>query len=334
MVTLKDIAKEAGVSVNTVSCALRDSPRISKKVKQRVKEIADRMGYTPNYIARALRIKKSKVIGVIVSDISNPVFGKMVKGVESAAKQKNYSLIICNTEEEHDMEVDAVTTMISKGVDGVVITPTQHDISSLELLKKMNIPFILMGRRFKNYSTNYVVSDDFRGGYISGEYFIKKGHRKLIFINGTKHISSSQEREEGFIKALAKFNLLPQKIFYIMPDIHQGYHLAKKILDTTMDFTGIFCFDDYTAFGVIKAIREKGLRIPQDIAIIGYDNTEFAEMLDIGLTSVDFNEYRIGELVAEHIMDIIENSKASDDNNEVIHRQVILEPSLVVRGSV
>jgi len=334
MVTLKDIAKEAGVSINTVSCALRDSPRISMPVKEKVKRIAVEMGYMPNAAARALRIKKSKVIGVIVTDICNPVFAKMVKGIETAIKQKDYSILIGNTDEKYDMEEESVSTMISKGVDGVIITPTQQGTASMELLKKAKIPFLLMGRRFKEYQTNYVVSDDFSGGYMAGEYFISKGHSKLVFFNGPMHISSAQEREQGLIKALAKHQLEPVKILHIMPDMHEGYRFMKELLAFSLDFTGVFCFDDYTAFGVIKAIKEKGLHVPEDIAVIGYDNTEFAEIPDVGLTSIDFNEYRIGELAAEHIMSLIEQKSNSIEVTDTIIKQVILEPSLVIRGSV
>ena len=333
MVTLKDIAKEAGVSINTVSCALRNSSRVSSQVKLKIKKISDQMGYMPNAAARTLRIKRSKVIGVIVTDICNPVFAKMVKGIEAAIKQKNYSILIGNTDEQYAMEEEAVTTMISKGVDGVIITPTQQDTASIELLKNVNIPVMLLGRRYKNYSTNYVVSDDFRGGYIAGEYLINKGHNNIIFFNGPIHISSALEREQGLIKALAGYKLAPQKIFHIMPNIHEGYRLMKELLISPVDFTAVFCFDDYTAFGVIKAIKENGMRVPEDIAVIGYDNTEFAEMFDTGLTSVDFNEYRTGELAAEHIMDIIENSISSNGSSDTVVRQIILEPFLVVRGS-
>lgn len=330
MVTLKDIAKEAGVSINTVSCALRNSARVSEKSKRKIKHIADRLGYTPNAAARALRLKTTKVVGVIVTDISNPVFGKMVKGIEAAIKEKAYSILIGNTDEKYEREQEAISNMISKGVDGVIITPTQHDSASLEMLRKTNIPFILMGRKFKDYAANYVVCDDFRGGFIAGEHLVGRGHSKIIFINGPRHISSSREREEGFVKALSAHQLTPIAIYYIIPEINEGYLTMKRLLDAPYDFTGVFCFDDYTAFGVIKAIKEKGKRVPEDIAVLGYDNTEFAEVLDNGLSSVDFNQYRTGELAAEHIMDIIEENVSKDN----IVKQVILEPSLVVRGSV
>jgi LacI family transcriptional regulator len=329
MATLKDIARESGVSINTVSCALRGSPRVSGKLAEKIRRIAKEMDYTPNAAARALRIKKSKVIGVIVTDVSNPVFGKMVKGVEAAIKQKDYSIIICNTDEEYSMEEDAVSTMIAKGVDGVIITPTQQGTQSLDLMRKAGIPYVLMGRRFEDGTSDYVVSDDHKGGYITGEYFISKGHKDIIFINGPERISSSREREKGLEEALAKAGTAPRNIYNIMPDIHEGYILMKKLLSDTIDFTGVFCFDDYTAFGVIRAIREKKLRIPEDIAVIGYDNTVFAEMPDMGLTSVDFNEYRIGELAAGLIMDIV--NRAGDGNDAPKH--IVLEPHLVIRGS-
>lgn len=331
MVTLKDVAKEAGVSINTVSCALRGSPKVNIKSMQRIKKIAESMGYTPNAAARTLRLKKTKVIGVIVSDISNPVFGKMVKGIESAIKQKDYSILIGNTDEDYAMEEQAVSSMISKGVDGVIITPTQQGTSSLEMLDRAGIPFILMGRKFQDYATHYVVCDDLQGGFIAGEHFVKKGHSKMLVINGSQHISSAREREMGFVKALNKHKLSPMQIYHIIPDIYEGYRLMTAILQVTRDFTAVFCFDDYTAFGVIKAINEQGIRVPEEIAVIGYDNTEFAEMLGMGLSSVDFNQYRIGELAAEQIIGIIQQTKSGKPDGAV--KQVILEPSLVVRGS-
>lgn len=332
MVTLKDIARESGFSINTVSCALRNSSRISLESKLKIKKIADQMGYTPNAAARTLRSKKTKLIGVVVTDISNPVFGKMVKGIEAAIKQKEYSILIGNTDEKLELEKKAIYNMISRGVDGVIITPTQYDTSALEMMKKEDIPFILMGRRFNDFSTNYVICDDVRGGYLAGEHFINKGHEKIIFINGPRHISSSREREQGLRQALKRYNLTLQGIYYILPDMNEGYRLMKELLKTSVDFTGVFCFDDYTAFGVIKAIKEAGLRVPDDVAVIGYDNTDFADMMDVGLTSLNFNEYRIGVLAAEHVIGITENDNHDDNKNNVVN-QIILEPSLIIRQS-
>lgn len=332
MITLKDIARESGFSVNTVSCALRNSDRISKASKQKIITIAERMGYMPNAAARTLRLNKTKVIGVIVTDISNPGFGKMVKGIEKAIIPKEYSILIGNTDEKYDMEKKAIHNMISKRVDGVIITPTQHDTETLEMLKKADIPCILMGRRFREYSANYVISDDIRGGYIVGKYFSRKGVGSLLFINGPKHISSSREREQGLRESLEDHDLVLKKVFYIMPDMREGYRLMQEILNSAIPFSGVFCFDDYTAFGVVKAIKEAGLQVPNDIAVIGYDNTAFGEMLDTGLTSVDSNEYRIGELAAEHIIEIIE-SRSNTNNSVHVVRQIILDPTIIERGS-
>ena len=336
MVTQKDIAIKVGVSVNTVSCALRDSPRISRRVRQAVLKTAKEMGYTPNAAARALRIKKSKVLGVIVTDISNPVFGTMVKGIEKAASERDYSIIICNTDEDYVMEENAVTTMISKRVDGVIITPTQTETGTLDTLKRAQLPFVLMGRSFDNYPADNVVSDDFKGGMLAGEYLLKNGHKDIIYINGPEHISSSKKRAEGITAALRTENLCLKAVYSIMPDIKEGYSLMKEIISSSVDFSAIFCFDDYTAFGVIRAIREKGLRMPEDISVIGYDNTEFAEMYDNGLTSIDFNEYEIGVCAAELLMDILDKKDNKDisDADFAAPRNVILEPSLVIRGSV
>ncbi len=333
IVTLRDIAREAGVSVNAVSCALRDSRRVSRAVKERINEIAIRLGYVPNAAARTLRIGKSKVVGVVITDISNPVFGMMVKGIESTIKKRDYAIIIGNTDEDSAMEERAVATMVGKGVDGVIITPAQRDTTPLRALKRAGIPFILMGRRFNEAATNYVVSDDYRGGYLAGEYLLSKGHRRMVLVNGPHYISSSTEREEGFTSALAKAGLEPVRIEHIPPEMNEAHRLMTEILGSSLDFTAVFCFDDYTAFGVIKAAQAAGRRVPQDIAVIGYDNTAFAEMLDMGLTSVDMNERRIGELAAELIIEIIEADVKREKGDSIVLKQVILEPNLVIRGS-
>jgi LacI family transcriptional regulator len=332
MVTLKDIANKAGVSVNTVSCALRGSTKISKPVSERIAKLASEMGYMPNSAAVTLRNKKSRVIGLIVTDISNPVFGNMVKGAENAAREKGYSIIISNTDENKTNEIDALSTMISRRVDGIILNPTQHDTESLQLLKRVNMPFILMARRFRDYQTNYVVCDDILGGYFAAEYLVSKNHRNIVFINGPKHISSSYEREEGFRKALKKSRLTLRAVYYIYPSINEGMEVAAKLLDSGIEFTAVQCFDDYTAFGVMMMFEKRGVKVPGDVAVLGYDNTEFAEVIRSGLTSIDLNEYRTGLLSAEYLVDIIEDQRMSHSVNPSF-RQVILEPKLIVRGS-
>jgi len=296
--TIRDVARTAGVSINTVSRALNGKPDVNPETKRLILEAAERLQYTPNKLARGLRSKKTGVIGVIVADIANPFFSAMVKGMGKAVKELGYSIILQDTSENYENEEEAILIMQSEQVDGVLITPVQTDKRSILKLQESGIPFVLVARHFSDVDTDYVVADDVQGGYLATTHLIENGYTKIAFINGPSYNSSAIERLEGYKKALEEHNIeLNEKLIRSGAlTMEDGYSHGKALLiDHDPQPTAFFTFSDFVALGAMKAIREAGLRIPEDIAIVGYDDIPFSSCLKVSLTTVKVLKREMGK---------------------------------------
>jgi LacI family transcriptional regulator len=336
-VTLKDIAKELGVSVNTVSRALRDMSDISKETKTSVKQIADKLCYRRNISASYLRTKKSHIIGVVVPDICNPVFSGIFKGIELVCKKNGYNVMLGNSNENAVEEMSFISSMNDHGVDGILLIPSMKNSNIIRYMNKASIPFVILGRKFPDISTNLVVNDDALGGYLAAEHLYKIGHKEFIYLAGPMYISSSNERCTGFSSFLKEQSLPDNALQVYECDGTKtgGYQIMKEVL-TKNDLAGkshataIFCFSDYVACGVYAALSESGIHIPDDISVIGYDNNDLSDIMSPALTTIDLYKFRLGHCAAELILDLLNNptSKSSGQIN-----QVIIPPSLIVRQS-
>jgi len=327
---MQDVAREAGVSVNTVSRALAGKPDVSPETRARVLEVAERLGYRPNKLARGLRSNKTGTIGVVVTDIANPFFGALVKGVERAARQHDYSIILQDTDEDYEREREAIQVMLAERVDGLLITPVQTGTETIEELKEAGLPFVLLGRHFDDLETDYVVTDDVEGGFLATEHLIKLGHKRIAMINGPLHISSARERFQGYKKALDHYGIeLDESIVSAgATTTEEGYELTKSLLDRPARPTAIFAYSDFVAFGVMRAIREARLKVPEDVAVVGYDDVEFSSHLEVPLTTVKIPKGLLGERAVESLLNKIDG-KVSDRKPE----QIVLQVKVVTRAS-
>jgi len=307
--TIRDVAEAAGFSVNTVSRALNDKPDVSVETKRSILKTVKQLGYHPNKLARGLRANKTHTIGLIIADIANPYFGTLVKGAEAEARKHNYSIILQNTDEEYHRELEAVQVMLEERVDGIILSPTQKERGTVEALLKLGMPFVLMGRCFADLDTDYVVADDVQGGYLATEHLIQLGHKKIVLINGPLHISSAKERFQGYCKAFEHYGLKVDASAVVTGAVTMadGYQATKSLLKRKPRPTAIFAFSDFVAFGVMRAIREAGLQIPEDIAVVGYDDNQFASCAEVPLTTIHVLNEKIGatavHALQEHFTD-------------------------------
>ena len=329
-VTIKDIANVTGFSINTVSRALNSKPEIRTETKEKILETAKKLGYYPNKLARGLRSNKTQTIGVIVTDIANPFFGSLVKGVERTARKHSYSIILQDTDEDYEREKEAIEVMFSERVDGLLITPVQTGTETIEKLKESGLPFVLLGRHFDDLETDYVVTDDIQGGYLATEYLLKCRHEKIAIINGPLHISSAKERFQGYKKALARYEIQFDKslVSFGAITMGDGYTAVQALLERSPRPTAIFCYSDFVAFGVMKAIRESELRIPKDIAVVGYDDIEFSSCLEVPLTTVRIPKKELGSRAMEALYGRIGEAGKVEE-----YQEVQLDVELSVRQS-
>lgn len=295
-ITLKMVAERAGVSVNTVSRAINNKSDINEETKKRVLKVAQELGYVQNATAVALRTKKTRTLGVVIADNRNPFYAEVLNGIEEAAREKNYHIILANTQRDYQKEEEAINLLLAKRVDGLLITPVQDRNDDIKNLIEANIPFVIVGRDFKNIEVDAVYNDEVKGGFLATKYLIKKGHKRIALINGFLHKSPARGRLEGYKKALKEYGIPFDDSLVSVGDIDvkDGYERTKQLLEKGLNFTAIFAYNDMMAFGAMRAIKEKGLRIPEDIGLVGYDDIPFSSLISPSLTTIRLKKQELG----------------------------------------
>lgn len=287
-VTLKDLAKRTGYSVNTVSRALRGKDDISEETIEKIKKEAQEMGYINNTIASSLRLGYTNTIAVILGDISNPHFAIMTKEIENHARGLGYSSFLLNTNENSEIERDAIKTAINKNVDGIIICPAQEDDGNIKFLLDSRIPFIQIGRYHDTVDANYVVCDDVLGGFQATKYLIDNGHRKILMLNGPQYISSSRERRMGYEKALKEAGIAPEDRMVREINVSRSdcSEIMEQVLAEGLEFTAVFAFSDIIAWEAWTCLHKKGIRVPEDISLVGFDHIQSRMALPFDLTTI------------------------------------------------
>lgn len=290
------VAEKAEVSVNTASRAINNKPDINLETKKRVLQIAKELGYVRNDTAVALRTRKTGTIGVVIADNRNPFYAEVLNGMEVAAREKNYHIILANTQRDYRKEEEAINLLLAKRVDGLLITPVQDRDDDIKNLIEANIPFVVVGRDFENIEVDAVYNDEVKGGFLAAEYLIKKGHKRIALINGFLYKSPAKGRLEGYKKALNKYRISLDESLISVGDINieDGYERTKQMLEKNLDFTAIFAYNDMMAFGAMQAIKEKSLRIPEDIGLVGYDDILFSSLISPALTTIRLKKQELG----------------------------------------
>lgn len=323
-VTLRELARETGFSVNTVSKALRDKPDISRQTKELVRQAAKEMGYVGNSMASALRSGHSNVLALIVSDISNPFFGILCKEIEQQAAKHNYTVAVFNTEENAQREDRAIWTALSQNVDGVLLTPSQHSAEGIRLLQEHGKPCVLIGRYFPELAADAVVFDDAQGGYLAGKHLLRQGCRNLLMVNAPCN-TSAEHRAEGFAKAMTE--VPGAKCRLLMAESPLGG--VKDILKSAYQeapFDGIFAYSDLFAMEAASVLEEMGL--PNGaVKLVGFDDIQSRLALPLPLTSVSAGKAAFGEALVSLLL-----RRIFGDTSDFPVRKV-LPTTLVVRKS-
>lgn len=327
-ITLKMVAERAGVSVNTASRAINNKLDINEETKKRVLKVAQELGYVRNATAVALRTKKTGTIGVVIADNRNPFYAEVLNGIEEAAREKNYHIILVNTQRDYQKEEEAINLLLAKRVDGLLIAPVQDRDDDIRKLIMANFPFVIVGRDFENIEMDAVYNDEIKGGFLVTEYLFTKGHKRIAFINGFLHKSPAQGRLEGYKKALKKYGIPLDDALVSVGDIdvENGYERTKQMMKENLDFTAIFAYNDMMAFGAMQAIKEKGLRIPEDIGLVGYDDISFSSLMNPSLTTIRLKKQDLGIESVELLLSRINGSRKK-------MKKIMLNVELIVRGT-
>jgi len=334
MVTIKDVAEKAGVSPSTVSRVIADSPRISEETKQRVRRTMKELGYHPNAIAQSLVNRVTKTIGVVMPRSAehvflNPFFPEALRGISKYAHDEGYCLLLTtgNTEKE---QMESLKSIVYGGrVDGLILMYSKVEDKILEKLLELNIPFSMIGRPYSNEEINYVDNDNEKAAYEATNYLIKKGHRRIGIVNGSLSFVVSLDRYKGYKKALVENNINLDESLLTSSDFVQqgGYDCMKILLSNHIPPSAVLVTDDLMAFGAIRAAKEKGLKVPQDISILSFNNIPLSEHATPPLSSIDINVYKLGYEAAGIVIDEIQGKNADK-------QKIIVETKLIARKTV
>jgi LacI family transcriptional regulator len=328
-VTIKDIAKEADVSITTVSRVLNNKPDVGDDTRAKILKIIDDMNYNPNSVARGLVMQKTHTIGLIIPDISNPFFPQIVRAVEDKAQELGYSVIFFNTDNHLERERKAVELFKSKQVDGLIVSLSLGNEEILKNLKAANYPVVQIDRSVLDHSYPLVSIDNQKSAYQMVEYLLKKGHKKIAHISGDLNTTTARERLSGYKKALKNYKIKINEDYIIEGDYTQdsAYQAMQNLLKLEVRPTAVFAANDLSAAGVYKAVFSANLKIPEDIAVAGHDDINLASLLKPELTTMRQPKYKMGERAVTVLLAMINNE------NEKIEDQ-ILNTDLIIRESV
>ncbi|GHI00710.1 LacI family DNA-binding transcriptional regulator [Neobacillus kokaensis] len=329
-VTIKDVARLANVAPSTVSRVIADSPRISEETKQKVKDAMEQLGYHPNLNARNLASKSTQTIGLVMPSskdvgFQNPFFPTVLQGISEGAQEKNYALHMTTGKSEKEI-LEAVIHMVQgRRVDGVVLLTSRVEDQVVSYLRTRKFPFVLIGKPYKDIEEiTHVDNDNVRAMKEATDYLIQLGHQQIAFIGGTKELIVTVDRQDGYEKALQEADI-PVKGEYI---VHEeflregGQEAVRELMALKKPPTALVVADDFMALGVLNTLDELGIRVPDDISIVSFNNVLLAEMAKPPLTSVDINIFELGYQASKNLIQLVENEKEPTKRLIISHRLV------------
>lgn len=326
-ITINELARKSGVSPSTVSRALNDDPIISEETKRKVMQVAKELNYTPVKSRKGSATRKrTKVIALMVTDISNPFFPEIVHGVEDLAFEFGYSVSLWNTREDIEREKQYIETLKASEMDGIILGSSRIKEEQIREVAENDIPCVIINRIIEGIPS--VFADYENGAYQATKYLINLGHERIALINGPNNAQPSLWRERGFLRALKESGKEVEEslLSFNSPIVEGGYVATLKLLSVSNPPTAIFAYNDLVALGAMKAIREKGLLVSKDISLIGYDDIFLSPYLDPPLTTVSQPKYMMGKLAADLLFRLINGEK-------VRNNQISLKPELIIRSS-
>lgn len=328
-ITISDIARMANVSKATVSRVINNKPEgVGKETRENILKIIEECGFHPSLVARGLVTKKTKSIGLIITDIANSFYPLLVRGAEDYANKLGYSLFLCNSDNSPEKEKQYIKAFIEKSVDGVILSSSMNETSyHYSILKSKNIPLVVLDRCVEgNQHDASVFFDNVKGAYIAVNYLIDNGHKNIAFISGTKSLVISKNRLSGYKMALEERNLKVREDIIVEGDyqFESGYKRALELIEQGKEFSAIFAGNDSMAIGAIKALKSRNIKIPDQVEVIGFDNVDISWLIEPQLSTIGQPAYEMGVKGAKQLVTLIEGKKIGKKN-------IILEPELILR---
>ncbi len=327
---LKDVAKALNISVSTVSRVVNNKSYVKAETREKILRAIEEMNYTPNLVARSLKNKNTRTVGVLIPDISEDFFDFVIKGIDSALRPNNYAMILCDTGESPEKEEEYINLLLEKQIDGVILATVSKEGSLFDKLFSMEIPALFIDN-LPNIQKNYdsVIIDNSKASEIATEHLLKLGHKKIGIITGKIDETTGYERLAGYKKVLTQHHISIDEGLIRVGDYKEesGYQHMLTLLEKNPDMTAVYVISSKMTYGAIKAIQEKGLRIPDDIALIGFDIHDASGLMSPSITTIMQPEQTIGKVAAELMMQRLQSK------TDPISQKIVLSPELVIRKS-
>ena len=327
--SVRDVARLAGVSVATVSNVMNRPDVVTAATQQRVQAAMDQLGFVRNLAAAQLRGSQSPSVGVVVLDVGNPFFTDVARGIEDRVAEDGGMVSICSTDEIGEKEARHLRMLQEQGARGILVIPSGAKLRHLEAIARRGTPVVLLDRASRSVDLCAAAVDDVRGGELAAAHLLGHGHRRIAFLNGPSSIRQCVDRRRGAARAVRAAGLDPDDVLVDIeassPKADGADPAIELLLEWPRPPTAIMCVNDLLAIGALRALLHRGLRVPADVAIVGYDDIEFVSLISVPLTTVRQPKYQLGYTAADLLL-----SETQPDHR---HRQVLLQPELVVRAS-
>ncbi|MDD4868920.1 MAG: LacI family DNA-binding transcriptional regulator [Kiritimatiellae bacterium] len=332
-VTLKRIGKQLGISVTTVSRILNGHARryrISKETEKSVVKLAAELKFVPSRLARGLRLNKTTTIGLVIPDISNPFFASIANGVTVEAHRNNYGVILCDSQDNVDMEIESLEVLFSRGIEGLLLCPVGQSCEHLKKFERSRFPIVLADRYFPQITIPYVASDNFAGARDATQYLIENGHRQIMCLQGLRNTSPNKDRVRGYEAALAAHSIPVNRDIMVGNSFNEqcGYSETRQLLENKQNFTAILAFSNLLMLGALRALSEAKLRIPDNLSMISFDDQPYMAHLSPPMTTIAQESSEIGQKAVRLLLERIQSPDKSTPEG------VLLPTRLIVRESV
>lgn len=330
-VTIHDLAKELSLSASTVSRALNNHPGIGAKTKKTVKKLAKERGYRPNTLAASLRTKQSNTLGVIVPRIDRPFISSLISGIENAAQKAGYQIIITQSNDKFELEQKNVQALYNSRISALIVSlaMSTHDYEHFDLFKDNNIPIVFVDRIPTLNKVEKVHINNFKAAFEATEHLIQQGCKRIAHLGGANHQQIYEDRKSGYLAALKKNSLEVDEdliLEAIVLSIEEGEKMVNQLFNLERPPDGIFCANDRSAVSAIRVAKERGIKIPNDLAIIGFNNDPVCEIIEPALSSIYHPAKEMGKIVVEHILAKVEGEEEGKN-------RIVLDTHLIVRTS-
>jgi LacI family transcriptional regulator len=328
MPNIRDVARRAGVSTVTVSRVINNSDAVSDDTREKVQQVIEELGYVPNLLARGLRSKRTNTLALVITDITNPFWTTVARGVEDKAIEDGFSVILCNTDEDPEKQESYIEILVRKRVDGVVIAPVNRDVSALSAFSRHGIPYVVIDARIEGIDTDLVLGDSVGGAYGLVNHLADLGHRRIAIIAGPEQAPTAQDRLSGYLQALQEWDIPVEDelIKHGSFDQDSGYELTLELLHLAQRPTALFAGNNVMGLGALIALQEHGVRVPEDMALVAFDELPLLSVLHPFLTVADQQPYEMGTIATQLLLERLTGKRQE-------RREIMLEAKLILRES-